>query len=95
MAKYSFTTTRRFEKDLQRCIKRGLPVEDLWTVIRILLESGVLPPKYKSHKLKGDYFGLWECHIKSDWLLVWEQNDTELRLLFLYTGTGIMDIFSW
>ncbi|MDR1120171.1 MAG: type II toxin-antitoxin system YafQ family toxin, partial [Dysgonamonadaceae bacterium] len=25
--------------------------------------------------------------IKPDWLMVWEQNDTELILLFLNTGT--------
>lgn len=27
-----------------------------------------------------------ECHIQSDWLFVWGQNDTELTLLL--TGTG-------
>ena len=30
---------------------------------------------------------LWEAHIESDWLLIWEQNDTELTLLMLTTGT--------
>ena len=26
-------------------------------------------------------------HIQPDWLMTWEQNDTELTLLFLQTGT--------
>ena len=36
--------------------------------------------------------GEWECHIKPDWLLVWEQNDTDLILLMLNTGAH-SDIF--
>ena len=31
--------------------------------------------------------GEYECHIGPDWLLIWEQNDTELTLLMLSTGT--------
>ncbi len=27
------------------------------------------------------------CHIQPDWLLVWEQNDNQLTLLMLNTGT--------
>ncbi|MBP3776115.1 MAG: type II toxin-antitoxin system mRNA interferase toxin, RelE/StbE family [Prevotella sp.] len=34
-----------------------------------------------------NYAGSWECHIKGDWLLVWEQNDNLLTLLFTNTGT--------
>jgi mRNA interferase YafQ len=30
---------------------------------------------------------IFECHIKPDWLLIWEQNDTELILLIVDTGT--------
>ena len=29
----------------------------------------------------------WECHIQPDWLMVWEQSDEEMTLLFLQTGT--------
>ena len=47
----------------------------------------MLPPKYRPHKLSGNYSNCWECHIKEDWLLVWLQNDNELTLLFINTGT--------
>ena len=46
-----------------------------------------LPDKYKPHKLVGVRKGQWECHIEPDWLMVWEQNDMELTLLFLQTAT--------
>ncbi|MBQ0149290.1 MAG: type II toxin-antitoxin system YafQ family toxin [Bacteroidales bacterium] len=89
---YSLSTTRQFEKDLKRCMKRGLPMEELRTVISILVENGELPAKYKPHKLSGNHAGEWECHIKPNWLLIWEQNDQELTLLMLNTGTH-SDIF--
>lgn len=35
-------------------------------VVTILVENGKIPPKYKPHKLKGNYKGYWECHIEPD-----------------------------
>ena len=65
----------------------------LQEVITILAQTGTLPARYKAHKLSGERTGEWECQIKPDWLLVWEQNDTDLILLMLNTGTH-SDIFS-
>ena len=61
-------------------------MERLKTAIRMLEAEGKLPSAYLPHKLTGNYAGCWECHLKPDWFLVWEQNDMELTLLF--TGTG-------
>ena len=84
---YSLTTTNRFNKSLKLCKKRGYDLSLLQIVIDLLLVDGKLPNQYKPHKLSGDYKDCWECHIKPDWLLVWKQNDTELILLLLDTGT--------
>lgn len=84
---YSIRTTNQFEKDLKRCKKRGLKLNLLEDVIQLLTKNGSLPSKYRSHKLSGNYENCWECHIKPDWLLVWKQDDTELVLLLLNTGT--------
>ena len=90
---YTILTTNQFKKDLKRCHKRGLPMDILKQAIDILKETGTLPASYKPHKLRGNRQGQWECHLQPDWLLVWEQNDTELILLMLNTGTH-SDIFS-
>ena len=79
---YKIFTSRKFDKAYKKCIRRGLD-----NVVSILRECGRLPAIYRPHKLSGDYDGCWECHIQSDWLLVWEQNDTELTLLFIDTGS--------
>lgn len=85
--KYRVDTTNRFEKALKKCIKRGLDMEKFKDCVNILSSTGTLPAKYRPHKLSGTYPGAWECHIEPDWLLVWEQNDTELTLLMIDTGT--------
>lgn len=89
---YTLTYTGQFKKDLKRCRKRGLNLELLHRAITLLQENGSLPTEYKPHILSGQFSGCWECHIKPDWLLVWRQNDEELTLMLLSTGTD-SDIF--
>lgn len=84
---YEIRMTRTFRRDTERCRKRGYDMELLKRAIRALEADGVLPASYRAHKLVGSYAGCWECHLKGDWLLVWEQNDSELTLLFTGTGT--------
>ena len=84
---YEVQMTRTFRKDTERCRKRGLDMELLKAAIRLLEADGKLPESYLPHKLSGVYAGSWECHLKPDWLLVWEQNDSQLTLLFTGTGT--------
>ena len=50
-------------------------------------DKGFLSQEYKPHKLSGDYKGRWECHIKSDWLLIWKQDDDQKIIHLERTGT--------
>ena len=91
---YSVDTTKRFDKDLKRCLKRGLNLKLVYDAIALLRTTGSLPAQYRPHKLSGKLDGIWECHIQPNWLMTWEQNDKQLTLLFLETGTHA-DIFGW
>lgn len=84
---YKLSTSKNFLRDLKTCKKRGYDIDKLWSVIGKLLNGEPLPSSCRPHKLSGNHEGEWECHIASDWLLIWEQNDTELTLLMLSTGT--------
>lgn len=84
---YKIEYTKKFEKSLKLCQKRGYDMNLFRNVATILATNGCLPAKYHPHKLSGKYTDCWECHILSDWLLVWKQNDNELTLLFTDTGT--------
>ena len=85
--KYTIIPSKHFLKDMKRCEKRGYNMQLIKDAIAQLAETGTLPATYRPHKLSGQYAGMWECHLKPDWLLIWEQNDTELILLFTGTGT--------
>ena len=56
-------------------------------VIDQLAEGKELSPLHFHHKLKGDMEGYFECHIESDWLLVYERWEDVLILNMLRTGT--------
>ena len=84
---YTLRPTTQFKKDLRLCQKRGLNI-DLLTKVLKLLEAGTsLPEKYHDHPLQGHYIGCHECHILPDWLLIYEYSDSELFLYLTRTGT--------
>lgn len=85
--KYTLKETNKFKKDVKRCVKRGLPLAELKKVMALLKVDGQLPPQYRQHKLSGNYDNCWECHIKADWLLVWEEHEDELVLVMTDTGS--------
>ena len=89
---YQIEYSNRFNKDLKLCMKRGLNIKLIKDAIDLLAEKGSLPQEYRPHKLVNQKREIWECHIQSDWLMTWEQNDTQLTLLFLQTGT-LSDLF--
>lgn len=72
---YAILFENRFKKDYKLAEKRGLKIELLEEVLLTLRENGSLPSKFKPQILKGNYKGYWECHIQSDWLLIWKQDD--------------------
>lgn len=74
----------KFEQDIKKVKKRGKDMEKIKEVMLLLINQESLPPKYRNHKLVGDYKGYWECHIAPDWLLVYKKTATEI----IFTRTG-------
>lgn len=79
--------TGQFKRDLKRIQKRGLELELLKNVIRLLLEEQTLDEKYRDHALTGNYRGFRECHIQPDWLLIYAIDHSELILTASRTGS--------
>lgn len=76
-----------FKKDFKRIVKRGYNIRLLEEVIEMLANSRPLPEKHRDHGLSGDYEGFRECHITSDWLLIYKIQSGELILFLSRTGT--------
>ena len=74
-----------FDKDQTRMTRRGKDVKKLIQAVLLLSRDGFLPPKYHAHKLRGEYNGYLECHIESDWLLVYRV--AQEKVLLFRTGT--------
>ena len=85
--KYTLKTTTKFKKDYKRCKKRGYNMNLLETVIDTLLSGEELDDKYYDNPLHGNYEGFNECHIQSDWLLIYTKVEDELILVASGTGT--------
>ena len=80
-------TTTKFRKDYKRIKKRGYNLSLLENVIDTILREETLDQKYKDHALTGNYIGFRECHIQSDWLLIYAISESELILTASRTGT--------
>ena len=77
--------TRQFERDLKRMKKRRKKTEKLKIILLSLIEEEELDPIHRDHKLIGNWLGRRECHIESDWLLIYKMVDD--RIIFERTGS--------
>jgi len=84
---FTLTATHQFEKDYKLCKKRNLKILLIEKVFELLGKTGSLTAKYKSHKLRGNYEGFWECHIQPDWLLIWSTDVEQKEIQLIRTGT--------
>ncbi|MBQ6152072.1 MAG: type II toxin-antitoxin system YafQ family toxin [Mogibacterium sp.] len=89
----TLVTSAKFRKDYKRVKKRGYDLSLLSDVIDTLLREEDLDPRYKDHALTGNYIGFRECHIQSDWLLIYAISKSELILTASRTGTH-SDLFN-
>ena len=85
--KYSLTQSSRFYKEVARAKKRGLNTRELDAVVKKLRKGEQLEQSRKDHALHGEYKGYRECHIHSDWLLVYRKHEDTLVLFLYRTGT--------
>ena len=84
---YKLLTTHQFEKDLKRCKKRGLPMDKLKEVINELVTKGRVPAQFRPHLFMVIGMGNGNAIYNLTGCLYGEQNNTELTLLMMNTGT--------
>jgi mRNA interferase YafQ len=85
--KYTLETSNTFKKDFQRMLKRGVNGDTFFGLLALLLNGEKLPENCRPHKLSGTYEDLWDCHIKSDWVLIYDIDIQNGKLVLVRTGT--------
>lgn len=83
--------TSQFKRDVKRMQRQGKDLEKLKAVLGTLMQGESLPEHYRDHVLVGQYKGTRECHLEPDWLLIYEQAESEVVLI--RTGSH-SDLFS-
>jgi mRNA interferase YafQ len=80
--------TKSFNKDIQRLERSGShDIEKLKVVIQKLINGEPLEPRYKDHKLIGNYEGHRDCHVEPDWILIYRIDREAQTITFTRTGS--------
>jgi len=88
--RYQIRRTTQFKKDMKRMIKRGKDIERLLLIIQELAEGHSLASQYNDHPMKGQFAGKRDCHIETDWIMIYAIEDDAL---VLYRAGSHADLF--
>jgi len=69
-----------FKKDIKKQKKRGKDLDKLKTLIEFLASGSDLTESYRDHALSGNWMGWRDCHIESDWILIYKLTPEALTL---------------
>lgn len=66
--------SKQFKRDFKKISSSGkYDISDFKAVVNLLVRDEPLSQKHHDHILAGDWHGFRECHIKPDWLLIYEK----------------------
>ena len=81
----TITRSAQFKKDYKRCIKEQRNIAVLLNVIKILFQEKELPRDRMDSSLSAGRMKVTECHLSSDWILIYRIEKS--RLFLIRTGT--------
>ncbi|MBO4698780.1 type II toxin-antitoxin system YafQ family toxin [bacterium] len=84
---YSIVYTNRMKRDAKLMQKRGKDMSKLVHILNLLSTGVQLPDENRDHQLTGNLKDFRECHIESDWLLMYRIIEDKLILSATATGT--------
>lgn len=70
--------SHQFKKDFRREITNAQQknlLREFEKLIQLLQAQIPLPPRYRLHRLKGEYLGYMECHLRPDLLMIFRVSD--------------------
>ena len=70
--------TTQFKKDLKRYKYQSKLLSELKVLLDLLINEQPIPEAYFPLPLVGNYKGCLECHIESDFLLIWIDTERDI-----------------
>ncbi|MDA3803128.1 MAG: type II toxin-antitoxin system YafQ family toxin [Patescibacteria group bacterium] len=83
----SLRYSKKFKKELKLFKNDKIIISELDNILDFLIFEKPLPKKYLNHGLKGEFKGCFECHIKSDVLLIYKMKKEEVCIILLRPGS--------
>lgn len=84
---YEIRRSNSFRKSYKRISNSSrFRIENFEDIVFLLEQGKELLGKYHDHALKGNYFGLRECHISGDCLLLYEIDHVNKLVRFVNIG---------
>lgn len=77
----------QFKKDLKKFKHNQQIINELDSVLRILVQGKPLSAKYQDHNLSGNWNGHRECHLKPDTLLIYCVDEERETLILTRVGS--------
>ena len=81
------SATTRFDKDAKMARKRGKDMARLVAVVDALRNRRPLADRHRDHALSGNWQGWRDCHVDSDWVLVYRIDEEAGELILGRIGT--------
>lgn len=73
--------SHQFKKDFKRYRNNPAKVSSLNRILKFLKDGVTIPPEYHPYVLTGQYKGCMECHIGPDFLIIWQDESTDIIYL--------------
>lgn len=74
-----------FHRDYARWKKAGWNMRQLDAFLNDATAHWPLSPKYKAHQLKGHLQGVWDVHIRQNWVVFFRVEKEYIKLLRMGT----------
>jgi mRNA interferase YafQ len=91
---YEIKRSKKFKSSYKRVSNsKHFPVNDFNHIVELLGSGSDLPDHFKDHALKGDSFGIRECHLANDCLLMYEidQNNKSVRFMNIGNHSNLFE----
>lgn len=89
---YKLKYTAQFKKDYKKSKKQGREITLFVEVLEKLRNDEYLGIQLNDHQLTGNFTGFRECHLKSDWILIYHK-DKKTKTITLTRIGSHSDLF--
>lgn len=84
--------TKQFKRDYKKVASSGrYSLNDFLEIVTLLAHDKPLPAKHRDHALTGNWKECRECHLKPDWLLIYQKQD---KIIILVRTGSHSELFS-